>query len=204
MKDNFQKQLKRFPLLIAAFIAFLVLMIISTSYQKVGGVVIFDAHIGEHFPARTYQRVEFHGNKFITGLVGQVFWKPKSFEEAFMLTFVVDDGVFVSAIDVLYLAILNFVLFSMTKKIKEDAFFSEGVLRILERFSIVIVLYLFVGLIKYKLADHYLFRMSKGELSAVYEKTSFLPYIIGSLFFKVIPIFIRKAQSIEKEQELTV
>ena len=88
---------------------------------------------------------------------------------------------------------------------RQNDFFSIGVIKMVDSVSALLVIYGLVPLLKYKVADYYLENISNGELSAVpYQNHSFILFCIGTLFFKLFPILIRKARDVEKDQTLTI
>jgi len=204
MKDSSIKYIRRAPIVIFIFIIIMVAFSSIMCFRDVSKVVIFKARVSRNFPERTYNRVKLGENTFITGMVGDVHWYPKSFKEAYILTNIVKENTPCSVIDMAYLLLFDIILFWMVFDIKEGDVFGPKAVRGLRLFSLLIGLWMGRGFLHFVISNYFLADITNGQLSAAYPDFSIMPYLGFALFFQQLFNFFLKARRIEREQELTI
>ena len=199
-----EKLLRIFPNMIFGFLIFNLGVLALRSYSDINRLIIINVKT-DHLPVKTYQRIELGNNTFITGRIGQLYWKPTSFRDAFILNNIVDKNSSFNLFDILYLFILNCIFFWMVYDIKQENFFNRKVLIGIQIIGLVVVLYGAIELMQSAVSNYFLNDITKGQFQAPNsDHFSLTPYLIVILFLQEIPIFIRKAQKIQQEQEYTI
>lgn len=198
-----EKVLRRLPITIFGFLIFMLGLMAIQSQADRNRTVTINAR-RNHLPFKTYQRVELGENTFITGLEGRVYWKPKSFKEAFILKNIIDTKSSFNLFDIFYLLVLNCVFFWMLYDIKQENFFNNKVLKGIRIIGILVVLYGAMGIMRSAVSDYYLKDITRGQFESADSSFSLTPYLIVMFFFQAIPIFIRRAKKIQQEHEYTI
>ncbi|HEY0769219.1 MAG TPA: hypothetical protein VGD31_02725 [Sphingobacteriaceae bacterium] len=199
-----EKILRRLPIVIFGFLIFNLGVLAFRSYSDINRLLIINVQT-DNLPIKTYQRIELGNNTFITGKTGQLYWKPTSFKDAFILNNIAAKNSSFNLFDILYLFIFTGVLFWMVYDIRQENFFNRKVLIGIQIIGLMVVLYGALGLIQSVVSNYFLNNITKGQFQTPNsDHFSLTPYLIVMLFFQAIPTFIRKAQKIQKEQEYTI
>ena len=109
---KYEKTLRTIPIVSFGLLIFLFGMFIIRSYKDVNRTIEINVE-ARSLPVKTYQRVELDVNSFVTSREGTLYWKPDSFKEAFVLRHIADTKLSFNLIDILYLLVINCILFWM-------------------------------------------------------------------------------------------
>ncbi len=204
MQDKTEKLVRRFPILMLTILLMLPLVDILASYSRMDNVMVLDL-AANRLPKRTYKHVKLGENTFVTGVEGTVYWKPKSFKEAFILRSIVKSRYTstIGLLDIIYLLIINGVLYWMLFDIKKDNFLSPKVIKGVRIITYFIGAYMLMPYLKYYVSNYFLDEVTKGQFKAQFPDISFIPYIMVIALIKLLPIII-KAEKVQRDQDLTI
>lgn len=201
---KYEKTLRTIPIVSFGLLIFLFGMFIIRSYKDVNRTIEINVE-ARSLPVKTYQRVELDVNSFVTSREGTLYWKPDSFKEAFVLRHIADTKLSFNLIDILYLLVINCILFWMFHNVKQEDLFKKNFLVGIQIIAPLIVLYGALGMIKSLISNYFLDDITKGQFkSPSPDGFSLTPFFIAMLFLQVIPIFLKRAQKIQQEQEFTI
>ena len=196
-----EKILRKLPTVIFVYLIFMFGLCVIRSFGDTQ--IILDVRT-KQLPVKTYTRIELGENTFITGLDGKVYWKAKSFKEAFILRNIVDVNSVTSLLNILYFFILNCILYWMVYDIKQENFFNSKVVKGIRIIGIMIVLFGVFELLKSAVSDYFLNEITRGQFRAPRAHPSMISYFIIAMFLQAIPVFIMKAQKNQQDQEYTI
>lgn len=196
------KQIKRVPKVIFALIITFFLMNLFLCYATIDHNVSIDSAL-KYGGEKTIAKVDVYGNNFITGTNGRVNWTVINFKEAILINLTNTNNLF-SFYDLFYLLVINCVLFLSVNKMNEDTVFSVKTIR---GFEIILYLIVFYPLFDFStniMSKFILEKLTNNVLTVPLHAFGYFKVLIGLSFVRLIPLVIRKGESLQKEQDLTI
>jgi len=195
------KSIKKFPkyflfLLLSFIIFYLIVCIGSVGETKAINVGKF------HLGVKTHQSVELGENHFTTGNDGRLYWRIKDFKEALLINVGNVNGVF-NLPDLLYFFLINVFLFWFASGIKEDNIFERVEISLKFLIPLIFVyptLLLLGGYISAKCIRY----LTDDQFTSRYESFSILKFVVFAFLLQFLILFIKKGQSLQQEQDLTI
>ena len=206
MKPLTIKITRRLPLIILGYLFCAILSQAVMSFAT-HDTVIFYARPAKKFPEKMYRSVNTKDFTFVTGMEGQVFWKPKSGLEAFYLEFFANENAIITFAGSCYILIIDAILFWMLHDLKPENIFSDKILEGLNYiFFLLPLLFIARGFFQLFVSNYIVNQLTHGAFGATRHNNSFSIVIIfgGSLVFQQLTTFFFRAQKMEQEQNLTV
>jgi len=196
------KQIKNIPFLFLSIILINATFSLIYFFSSVHQTRILNVEV-KKLNIRTYKSLSVGENNFVTGSDGKLYWKVKNYNEA-ALVFAANHSGTLNLYDQLYLLLLNILLFIMVHKIKEDAIFSNQVKRGLRLIISSVMLYPFISLLGYMLSGYCIEKLTGGQFTVQYKKSNITMFLfIAYLLIFMLP-FIRKAVTLQEDQNLTI
>jgi len=144
-----------------------------------------------------------NGNYFISGMQGDLYWRPKNLSEAILLDTVINGGI--DFLDVIALAVIAVIISFMFRGQDDTILLPKNVTGWF--LALVFALGL-LGLIsddvRFQLADEYVPYITHGQFKAIYS------FKVTSFYYMVYPMLMflarlpKKALELQKEAELTI
>jgi len=207
MKEASLKRIRKLPFRMFIFLIIFICISVVQSAENIGTKTVrFKAKISDNFHTKTYKEIRLKENNFVTGIEGDVTWKPKSFYEAFILENIINKNAPLALLNILYLMVLDGVLFWMVYDIEENKLFNEKIIRGFNLLTYLAVLWMVKESLNFYLSNYYIKEITNGQFQAISSSEFFsvLPFVFVGIFSQVLSYLILKAQKIEHEQKLTV
>ncbi|WP_316765581.1 hypothetical protein [Pedobacter frigiditerrae] len=197
------KSIKRIPLLIFVLIFAYFLMTLVFCYGNIGRNVRVEAKILYGVTGKNPQ-VDIGGNKFNRGYEGMLYWKVKNFKEAVFLNFANSKEI-LRFYDLIYMLILNIVVFIIVNRMTEDTIFSSFTENGFKVIIFIIIFSPFFDVLIYFISRYFIKELTDNQLTAVSMPSfSYLRIMVSIFLINLIPLLIKKGQSLQQENELTI
>jgi len=202
MQNPSIKSVRRIP-----FIFFLLILVYSfisifECITSVGETKILDVNIATG-DFKTYKSIDLGENSFQTGTEGRLYWKVKNINEAFLVA-VANRNSVGNFYDLLYLWILDIILFIMFFNVQENNVFSGRVVLGLRLVGYSFLIYSFINLLSYEMACKSIEQLTDNKFTAQFRHDNIPKYLIFCYLIIFIIPFIKKGISLQQEQELTI
>ncbi|RZK53885.1 MAG: hypothetical protein EOO91_16870 [Pedobacter sp.] len=197
------KQIKRIPLLIFALIFAYFLLNLIMCYSTVNKHIKINARL-KYGVGNTYSKIEIQGNDFVTGYDGEVRWKINNLKEAILIN-LCNDKAIISFYDLFFMLIINTVLFFTIKKMKEDSIYSDETINGVKFIAFLLVLYpAIMAVVNLSISRWILEELTENKLTLSIKSFSYAKVLVSIFLVQLIPLFIKKGQSLQQENELTI
>ena len=196
------KQIKRIPILVFLLILFYFLLTFFICYQNIGRSVSIEARLkyGGKYAASQVGKGE---NIFTSGSDGRLAWKVKDFKDAVIVNLANTNEMF-SLYDLLYMLVVNLVLFITVNQMKEDTIYSDQTIKGFKLIVYLIVLSPIFGFATNMISRYILEKLTHNQVTSPLKAFGYFKVLIGIFFLQLIPLFIKKGKSLQQEQELTI
>lgn len=196
------KSIQRIPIIFLLIVVSYFVISVLACISSVGETKILNVNV-LNLSSKTYQTVDIGKNSFQTGTEGRLFWKVKSLKEAFLVGLANrnDAGNFY---DILYLLILDLILFIMFFKVKEDSVFSDRIILGLKLLGCSVLVYAFINLISYKIAGRSVELLTNRQFTTQFRQDNIPKYLFLCYLIWFIAPLIKKGISLQQEQDLTI
>ncbi|WP_316783556.1 hypothetical protein [Pedobacter frigiditerrae] len=197
------KQIKRIPLLIFALIIAYFFINLLLCYRTVDKHVLINARL-KYGVGKTYSKVNINGNDFVTGYDGEVRWKINNLSEALLIN-LCNDKAIISFYDLFFMLIINTILFFTIKKMKEDTIYSNETINGVKQMIFLLVLYpAIMTVVNLSISRWILEQITDNKLTLPIKYFSYANVLLSIFLVQLIPLFIKKGQSLQQENELTI
>lgn len=152
----------------------------------------------------TYSKVNVNGNDFVTGYEGEVRWKVNNINEAILIN-LCNDKAIISFYDLFFMLIINTMLFFTIRKMKEDTIYSDETINGFKFIIFLLVLYpALMTVVNLSISRSILEQITDNKLTLPIKYFSYAKVLLSIFLVQLIPLFIKKGQSLQQENELTI
>lgn len=202
MQNPSIKSVRRIPFIFLVLILAYLFISGLECITSVGETKILDVDITTN-DFKTYKSVKLGENSFQTGTEGRLYWKVKNVNEAFLIALANRNAVG-NFYDLLYLLILDVILFIMFFKVKENNVFSNRVLLGLQLIGYSLLIYCFINFFSYEMACTSIQQLTDNKFTAQFRHDNIPKYLILCYLILFTIPFVKKGISLQQEQELTI
>lgn len=197
------KQIKRIPTIMFVLIFAYFLMALLFCYGNIGRQVRLEATILYGVTGKNPQ-VDIGENRFNRGYEGMLYWKVKDFKEAVFLNFA-NSKELMRFYDLIYMLILNIVVFITVNRMKEDTVFSSFTENGFKLIIFIIIFSPVFDVFIYLTSRYFIKELTDNQFTGgSMPSFSYLRIIVSIFLINLIPLLIKKGKSLQLEQDLTI
>jgi hypothetical protein len=101
--------------------------------------------------------------------------------------------------------IINTILFLTIKKMKEDTIYSDETINGFKRMIFLLVLYpAIMAIVNLSISRSIIEQLTDNKLTLPIKYFSYAKVLLSIFLVQLIPLFIKKGQSLQQEQDLTI
>ena len=196
------KKIKRIPLITFILLSFYFLFTLYMCYENIGSSISIEAKL-VNSEKHIQTNVGKIGNLFTSGIEGRLNWKVENFSEGILVNLANTNEMF-SIYDLLYMFVINLVLFITVKRMTEETIYSNQTINGFKMILYLIVLAPLYGFFTNMISAHILKDLTNNQVTSPLKAFGAFKVWIGIFFIQIIPLIFKKGKSLQKEQELTI
>ncbi|WP_448699973.1 hypothetical protein ACFGVR_22710 [Mucilaginibacter sp. AW1-3] len=205
MKTAISKSLKkRFIISTVPYLIIMIgLVVFDAGYGLSNGLILKATAIGKHLGNQYTDVKTVNSGHFISGIEGELFWKPQTFGESLLLSTVNNKDI--DFLDIIALILVAVMILYMFNSSSYSALFTK---KLTKRFSFFVVTIAVLGMLadvaRVEIARHYLPYITQGQFTGYDNfKVFSFTYLIYPLlmFLTLIP---KKGLELQEQQDLTI
>jgi len=205
MKTEICKNLKK--RFIISAVPYLVIMSAVVVFEACNGLseglILKAAAIGKHLGNKYTDVKTVNGGHFISGMEGDLYWKPQTFGESLLLSTVNNEDI--DFLDIIALILVGAMIFYMFNSSSDSALFTK---KLTIRFGFFVMVIAVSGMIadvaRVEIARHYIPYITQGQFTSfgTFKVFSFTYLIYPMLMF--LTLIPKKGLELQQQQDLTI